>query len=831
MSGSLSIAKCLSDAVAAGRLSQAAAEDAQQRLEAKMTAEGIQPGTAAAAVAEEMALAAAAKRRQAALRVLAAERTVRIAESHPRGFAAGVAALFARDAFGVLGGVGVEGRARAIMGEAHARFVAALDAYRSRNLGLTRDLPGLRDLVREHYARGATGNATARSAADAWAETEGFLFRRFNAAGGNLPKRESYFPQVWDNARVRTAGRQGFTDWMRAEFDAGRLTIRSFETGQRMDTTNAYRIIDEAWERIATDGLSDLVPGRFQGSANLAERHNTARVFEWTSADAWLGFNDRFGVGDAGIYDLLTGHIQGRARDIAMLEVLGPNPGQTARILIDEARRRGEAPYVAWKLDAIWDHVSGAANSPVSQMLASTMRGVRAWLTAAKLGSATLSAVTDFATLRSAATWNGMHPARVMGRYLSLLSPSNAADRRLAVRLGLVADGWAQRAAGAMRDQADIVGTDLAGRVADTVLRASGLSAHTQAGKWAFGMEFLGELADQAGRRLDQLDPRLQAAFTRYGIDANAWDLIRSRGVWEEDGARFIFPEQIVRDPIPGTVQATPAGAAIVPAIDRAAAQAAATRLLEMVQTETNFAIIEPGALERAIVVGRTRPGTLAGEFLRSSMQFKTFPVSMMTRHLMRGLEAVRAGDRGRYLAATGISLTVMGALAMQLTALAQGRDPRDMTAPTFWGAAFMQGGGAGLFGDFLSSAVSRADRGFYMAMVGGPTAGLVDDFARLTGGNIQGLAEGKDTNAGRELARFIQTNAPGTSLWYARLALDRLMWDRLHELLDPDHARRFARIEDRARKEFGQEFWWRPGRTAPDRAPAPGATIAERLR
>jgi hypothetical protein len=34
--------------------------------------------------------------------------------------------------------------------------------------------------------------------------------------------------------------------------------------------------------------------------------------------------------GDAGIFDLLVGHIDGMANDIGQLEILGPNPGATA---------------------------------------------------------------------------------------------------------------------------------------------------------------------------------------------------------------------------------------------------------------------------------------------------------------------------------------------------------------------------------------------------------------------------------------------------------------------------------------------------------------------
>jgi hypothetical protein len=363
-----------------------------------------------------------------------------------------------------------------------------------------------------------------------------------------------------------------------------------------------------------------------------------------------------------------------------------------------------------------------------------------------------------------------------------------------------------------MRDQTDIVGSDLAGRVADFVLRASGMNAHTQAAKWAFGMEFLGHLADRAGKRLDQLEPELRRAFGRYGIDAADWDVIRKTGLWEEDGARFIHPEQIARGDAGNT--------------------APASRLLEMVQTETGFAVVEPGALERALLLGRTRPGTLSGEFLRATMQYKTFPISMMTRHLMRGIDAYQGGDVGRYMVATGVSLTVMGAAAMLLKAIANGRDPRDMTSPSFWGAAFFQGGGAGIFGDFLNSGLNRADRGFYMAAIGGPTAGLVDDLAKLTGANISGAVNEpqKDQHFGAELARFAQRYTPGTSLWYSRLALDRMMWDRLHEMADPAHAaRRAQRIEDRAMREANQRFWWGPGDRAPDRAPSIGAAIGAR--
>lgn len=791
--------KCLNARVEAGALTKEQAREAL-RLVRRFEAESLSEPAAIAKAAEELAHAANKARQQTALQILAVARVTEEAAAHPKGIAAGVASIFARDMWGMAGHSNVEARYKAVLGVLHAMFADGLDAYRSKVAGLSRDTIGLQRFVRELYGEN-TGDATARAAAQAWREATDYAVERFNAAGGDLRHKETWnLPQHWDAVRVKAAGQAAFRDYMLTAFHEGRLTIRDFDTGERVSAERAAEIIDQAWARIESGGLVDLVPGQ-AGGRKLANSRNQARAFEWTSADAWLDFNRRFGVGDAQIYDLLTGHLDGIARDIAQLEILGPNPQHTARVLIDTARKGGAREYEVHKLEAIWDHVSGAANSPVSEGIATFFRGVRAWLTSAQLGSAALSSVTDFATLRRTAAFNDIPAVRVMRQYLALLNPAHRADRVKAVRLGLIADAWAQRAAGATRHQAEVVGHELPGRIAEFVMRASGLTAHTQAGRWAFGMEYLGHLADLAKTKFDALPAGIRAGFARHGIDAAMWDRIRNGPMYEDAGVRFVWPEALAKTG------------------DRADLEAA-SRLLELVNTEMDFAIPTPGALERAILIGKNRPGTLSGEFWRASAQYKTFPLTMMTMHLMRGLSSYRGGDRGRYLAAIALSTTVMGAFAMQLKEIAKGRDPRDMTDARFWGAAFMQGGGAGILGDFLYAGLSRADRSFYMTAIGGPTAGLVDDLARLTGANIAQTAEGRDSNFGAELARFVRMNTPGSSLWYARLAMDRLLWDRLQEMADPHYAARFARMETRALTEYGQEFWWRPGEAAPRRAP-----------
>lgn len=801
----MNVEKCLGDAADAGRISRAGAEKAlREVLRIIEENPAISEAQAMAQAGEKLTREAKAAKRQVAMQAIASFRNDQDLAAHPDGVKPGVRGIFARDISGKGNQFNVEGRAASIRGMMHGMMRDALDAYRSKTLGLTRDTAGLIRFVREIYGE-ATGDGVAGAAKAGWVKATDWGVAAFNAAGGNLQRSDSWrLPQEWDSATVLAKGPTAFLDYMDRATADGRLKVVDWETGQPVDAQRRAEIISNAYERISTDGLSDLVPGR-QVNTKLANARTEKRAFEWTTADAWLDFNRTYGKGDNGIWDVITGHIDGMAQDIAMLQRLGPNPAAEARRLIDAARKEGGS---VWRIEATWDQVSGAASSPVNQFWASTFGGVRAWLASAQLGSSILSSTTDFSTLKATAGWNGISTGSVMDSYLKMLNPANDADRLRAVRSGLIADGWAQRAQAANRTMMEEIGQTLPSKVLNFTMRAQGAEAHLQAGKWAFGMEFLGMLADNAGRAQDALPPELRRTMARYGVTAEDWDIIRSRGVVDEDGVKFIYPEQIAKT-----------------ATDTAALNAT-LRMMDMINTERGFAMVEPGAAERALLLGRTRPGTLEGEFMRTFAQYKSFPVSMMTRHLARGLQSMKAGDYGRYMVATGVSLTVMAALALQMKAIATGKDPRDMADWKFWGAAFIQGGGAGIFGDFLNAGLDRSGKSFYMTAVGGPTAGLVDDLIKLTGGNISASADGKDTNFGREMANFVRRNTPGTNLWYSRLALDRLMWDRVQELADPEYQRAFRRTEDRARRDFNQEFFWGPGDRAPTRAPDPAAAF-----
>jgi len=373
----------------------------------------------------------------------------------------------------------------------------------------------------------------------------------------------------------------------------------------------------------------------------------------------------------------------------------------------------------------------------------------------------------------------------------------------MAIRMGLIAEGWTSLAAGQMRYVGDVSGPEVTRRVADFVMRASFLSPMTTAGRWSFGMEFMGALASNSGKTFDKLEPNFRNTLERYGFGESSWNNIRSTELYDYEGAKFLRPADIRArtDISPGR------------------AEELTTRLLEMVNTETNFAVPSTSVRGRVALTSDTRPGTIAGELTRSFAMYKNFGVTLVATHLTRGATQPGAMSKGTYFADLLISATLMGALALQLKEMSKGRDPRPMDTEEFWGAAFMQGGGLGIYGDFLFSDVNRFDRGM-AETVAGPVVAFANDVRKLTLGNIMEAATGQDTKAGTELINFAKNYTPGSSLWYARLGLERNFWDRLQMWADPKAKQKMRKLERKYKRDYGQKYWWSPGDAQPSRSP-----------
>lgn len=701
-----------------------------------------------------------------------------------------------------------------IMQRATGMMDEYLTTFKRDLLGRTRNKAKMSNMIREIFGENS-GDAAARELAQAWGRASEYLRQRFNAAGGAIPKRQDWgLPQTHSTDRVRAVKYNEWRDYILPRLDPDRMIDE--RTGLKFTPERMELALKDVYETIRTDGMSKVKPGGVRGGKSVATRRTDHRFLVFKNADAWMEYNGRFGNPDP--FDTMIGHLDLMSRDIAVMERLGPNPSATINYLQQTIRKAAagdstlerEASRASFGLDSLYGAIMGRNNSPVDTRVAYTMAGTRQLLQSAQLGSASIAAVTDLNFQRMTRDFNGLPQVGTINSTLRELMKSPRGERsKLAIRLGLIAEGYTTVAAAQMRFVGDISGPEITRRIADTVMRASLLSPWTTAGRWAFGMEFLGTLADNVGKTFDKLDPKLRGALERYQIGADRWEIMRQTPLYTYEGASFLRAEDI----------------ASRTDLDPRMADDLADKLMIMVNTETNFAVPSTSMRGRLALTGDIRPGTVGGEVVRSFAMYKNFATTVLMTHAARGLSLDGTLAKGRYLAGFVVTATLMGALAMQMKEIAKGRDPVEMDTPEFWGAAALQGGGLGIFGDFLFSQTNRYGGGLAQT-IAGPVVGLADDVRNLTIGNVQQMITGDDTKFGSEMVRFAARYTPGSSLWYTRLAMERMVVDQVQLMVDPEAPAKMRRLEKRYKSERNQEYWWRPGRTRPSRGPDLSAAL-----
>jgi len=792
---------CIDAAIATGKITQEEGDELAKRIdqhEGLITLRGDVSPEAARVEAEVMAIASkkaelALQKRQTRLQAMAIHKITGQVNSHPAGVRTGVMSLLVKDLGSRAGYSNIEGRGNAILAAYQAKFANAMAEYRTKNLGLTQDVEGLRNMVRELFGTG-TGDGTASTMARVWSEVAEMARVRFNKAGGAIPKREDWgMPQWHDPVRVSRMPKDEWIEGIKPKLDRSKMID---DQGFPVDDMQFDIMLQKMYDDIATDGLASLKPGQ-QGGAKLANQHRDHRVLPFKDADSWLGYHDQFGHAD--LYATLTDHLSSMANDTAKLEILGPNPSASWKHMRDLAlKAEGKEDLKMAFMDSVWRVVSGEGNATKSVRFADFMQAVRSILVASKLGGAMLSAVSDMAFMKKTAGFNGISATKAFKRQLSLLNPKNEADRLAAVKMHLTANAWTNHALAANRFT-ETTGSGFSAKVADFTMRASMLSAWTDAGQKAFGMEFYGMFAEQVGKNMDELPAAMKEGFKRYGISAEDWEILRKTELLDYDGAKFFSVENMMQRTDLNPDQATHL----------------ATRLNEMVLTEMDYAVPMPDGRARAITTGGLPRGSVSGEIARGVGMFKSFPITVIATHLYRGMLADGGLTKAKYLGGLTIGTTVMGVAAMQLKEVSRGKQPRNMDDPKTWGAGFLQGGGAGIYGDFLFSDANRFGGGPLTSALG-PMWALGEDVLSLTQGNIQQLAKGEDMKLGADLVDFSRAYTPGTSLWYTRLAYERMVLDQLQRAADPGAPARFRRIQRKRKKDYNQSYFWKPGETSP---------------
>lgn len=721
----------------------------------------------------------------------------------------------------------VEEEMRIIEGLFDSHMSDILNKFSANIIGVNKNKATLQFVGREIFQPGSTGNKNAQELAKAWTDTAELARRMFNDAGGKIPKLDSYhLPQSHNELLIKDTPKD---EWIKFLIEEDVLDVEgmfNYKTGNKFTSEELELALTDVYNNISTFGASKKQSIR--KSNKISNRRIDHRFLKFKNFDAWQKYMNRFGD-NQNVYDVMIAHLKGMARDIATMRRLSPDPERmikwmkaTATDYVNKNKTISskDLSKLQNQIDKAYDdmdigmHIlNGNHQKTLNPRFTKTMAGLRDLTTAAYLGSATFLAFGDFNLTRISSRYIGMPATRTMGKNLKMFASGLSKDSSLiktAMTSGLTAEYMTTIMSSAARVSAGETGSpQFTKRLADFVLKTSGLSWLTQAGRWGAGTEMMGFMArvsDQSWDDLATKNKKFYEFLSSFDITRNDWDALRAIKKYNPDdtdlpGAEFLRPIDILKSNLPEEQ-----------AMDIYAKFQAA------INNFVDFAV--PVAKVRGqLFLGKTRPGTLSGELLRSMLQFKQFPLTFHFTHIMRVVKMSSAADKAKAAADLLISTTLMGSLAYELKQITKGKkttDFEDMDKKehiSYWTNQALHGGGLGFVGDVIGQLR------YGSAFQPGASLGVLGDLMNSTLGNGLRYLADEDPNVTGQIINFVKKNTPGASTWYGRLAMERKIFDYMSEMLDSDYYKKRKRLHQRARDE-NTEFWWSPGEKTPSERP-----------
>lgn len=803
------------------------AEQIQKRrksLEAEGRIDNIDQRMAEIATEEgnKARLAAALQKKQTALTILARDRTAAHIQTLRDGGLKPKKAVLA-----VFEGVtkGIEQARHSIYATKlafEARYIGDMMAEVLRDvpeaLKLVRDKAFAQDIVREMFELrdggkpGLTGNTDTAKVARVFARHAEISRTDLNRLGSNIGKLDDWGgPHAHDVTKML-----GVSDdeWIRSI--GGRLDLaRSFP---ELSAEEALGVLKASYLTITTgksNKLSAARKGEFQGPRNLAKSLQSDRVFHFKSADDWLAYQQEFGSGN--IWTGMLHHQRKMAAIASQMQMLGPNPELMLGSLLDQMQAdikkdpslspKQKAKQIASlnfqddsQLKQALAEAQGVTSSvnPDGITAARIFGGYRAVQSMAKLGGAVISSISDMVTQAANLKYQGRslfasYHDQFVGMIRATARATGKDEKEIAYLLGEGMDGMLDNIHSAAFAEDSLPGAISSAQ--GKFFRWSGLTGWTDNIRAIGARMMAAHMGSLAGKAWTALPDQFRFVIGQHGIDEARWNVIRQTAYEGPSGKQYVTPDRI--GSLPDEAFAPFITGKPSPAKLARAKLDVELSLRRFYSDEINFGVIETDAKSRRFALRGTRAGTVTGEILRSIMQFKGWPIAYSQRVLGRAIY----GQQSRTVQALHIGHLIAGAsiagyIAMTAKDYLRGYDRRkfvnddgSVNIKTL-GAAITQGGGLGIYGDFLFGQVNRFGSTIGDTIIG-PGAGAAFDAADLALKTRDRLfnkyVEGRDGKVGgADWLNFALQNTPFVNLSYVRPALDYLILNAWRDSMSP---------------------------------------------
>lgn len=678
-------------------------------------------------------------------------------------------------------------------------------------------------------APGVTKNAKALEMAQIVHKWQTRAIERQNANGAWIRKLPGYVTRTsHDMVAIRKAGYLKWKEFILPKLDA--QTFKYVEAGKEEE------FLKSAWEALASglhfkhgEGNFDINQA-FKVSGSVAKKISQERLLHFKTPDDWFEYNQEFG--SKSFREAIMSGFDHAAQSTAMMEGLGTNPHAVLDRLKQDALKalRSSAntgdKNAAKQIDKIQGRdidnlmatIDGTTRRPANVTAAKIGAGIRSVQSLAKLGGSTISSLSDIATLATELQYNGMtFLDSYSGLTQALFKGRSAAEKE---EIGSLVLAGMEGALGEIHGRWHSE-DGLPGKMSKAMylyFKLNGQNWWNDVLKTYTTSALSANIANNADRAFADISSDLARNLDRYGIGEKDWPVIQKMIHKSETGTRYALPEKVFE--IDNEEIKALLG-------DKKMSDYAAKEYKNTLQRnlDTYFvdrsdtAIPTPGANEKALLLRGTQPGDALGEALRFWGQFKSFPITFISKIYNRETVGRVAGGSMRSgfggfvdgmrhgkgaiggMVQTIIGTTAMGYVAMSIKDILKGLTPRPANDPKTWAAAMVQGGGAGIYGDYLFGEFNRFGRDA-LSSLAGPTFGQINDVMEI----YSRFKTGDDVGA--NIVRLMKNNTPFVNLFYTRAALDYLVLYQLQENMNPGFLKR---MEQRVRRENDQEFLFPP--------------------
>ena len=663
-----------------------------------------------------------------------------------------------------------------------------------------------------------TGIKDAKNLAKVLKEFQADLRLRLNDLGANIGELDDWITKMSHDtqkmgradigSRLIADNRYAWREYIKSRLDLKR-TFRNVNDPKKID-----EILDSIFNSLMSgDHTKYSGADSVYGTKNVTNRLNAARVLHFKNVQARQEYNIKFG--EPSLKESIFSVLATSSRNIALMQELGTNPRNTLDKVLSLLKKKYKEsdPKLVSQLNFKtfknqFAELDGSINGIANDLLARAGMVVRSTGNMARLGSASISSFGDLAQYMGTTSFQGR--GLLTGLFEAMSGLFRANDTAAMEVLQITSNSVTATAfRGNIYGAADDTWGRM-GRLQNTFFKFNGMNGWVASLKSSMALGLSRHYGMLADTKLSDLSIREQNFLTLYGIDEGKWNMLRSIKTLAVDNKRYLTAESI--NDISNNSIINYVGRKLSAREIRNFKADLQLTWKNVLSDQGKHGSPEPDAAVRAITNQGLEKGTPMGETIRFIMQFKSFPISMWKKII--GRELYSYGPNESSLAKLGGLSTILllgtffGYLAMSTKDMLRGRSPRDPKNKNTLLQAFAQGGGAGIYGDFLISEIQNEYGNGIFETALGPTA---SDLKKLLD-MVSTMNEPK--KAGKKFFELVEGHTPFLNLYYTKAAYDYLIGYQVKEMLDPGY---FERMKQRHEEKRGQNYYLKPGSIIPN--------------